>query len=62
MLSCMRELRAQRRHHIECRVHTGEFLEDANHAPIVFERVQPRPGQHVAACGWITVLRLVHVP
>ena len=56
------ELRGERRHYVERGVHGGKFLEHANHAPVVLERVQARPGKNVAARGRIAVLRLVHVP
>ena len=40
-------LRRQRGHHIERGVHARKFLEHADHAPVVLERVQARPRQHV---------------
>ena len=39
-----------------------KLLEHAHHAPVILERVQPRPRQHVAPARGIAVLRLVHVP
>src|ERR1700733_2934359 len=43
-------------------MHAGEFSQDFHHAPVIFERVQTRPRQHIAARERFAILRLVHVP
>src|SRR5256885_4276182 len=56
------ELQAERWNHVERRVKPREFLQNLDHAPVILERVQSRPGQNVAASLGIAILRLVHVP
>ena len=56
------ELRAQRRHDVERGMHAGKFLDHANHAPVILERMKARPRKHVAPGRGIAILRLVHVP
>ena len=55
-------LRRERRHHVERRMHAGEFLHDLHHSPVILQRVQARPRQHVAPRRRVAVLRLMHVP
>src|SRR3984957_19595835 len=43
-------------------MYARKFSQDFHHAPVIFERVQTRPRQHVAACERFAILRLVHVP
>ncbi len=56
------DLGGERRNKIEGRVNTGKFVEDLDHAPVIFEGVQARPGKQVLTGGRIAILRLVHVP
>ncbi len=56
------ELHSQRRHDIERGMHAGKFLDHADHAPVVLERMKARPRQHVTPGRRIAILRLVHVP
>jgi len=43
-------------------VEIGELAENFDHAPIIFQSVEPRPRQYVASCFRVAVLRLMHVP
>ena len=56
------ELQAQRRHHVKRGMKFRKFLEDLDHAPVIFKSMQTGPWQDVAPGFRITVLRLVHVP
>src|ERR1700687_2200837 len=56
------ELWSKRRHHMECRMHSREFLQHANHSPVILERMQARPREHIATRLRLTVERLVHMP
>ena len=47
---------------IEGSVNSGKFAQDFHHAPVVFQRVQPRPGEHVAPRPGVAILRLMHMP
>src|ERR1700722_11022933 len=56
------ELHAERRHNVKCGMNPREFLQHRYHAPIILERVKPRPGQDVPAGLRVPILRLVHMP
>ena len=56
------ELHSQRGHDIERGMHARKFLDHADHAPVILERVKARPRKHVTPGGGIAILRLVHVP
>jgi hypothetical protein len=43
-------------------VHSRKFPEHFNHAPVIFQRMEARPREHVTPGRGIPVLRLVHVP
>jgi hypothetical protein len=53
---------AKRGNEVEGGVNPGKFAEDFHHAPVIFQGVQARPGEHVTACGRVAILRLMHVP
>jgi len=56
------ELHAQRRHDVEGGMEVGEFAEDFDHAPVIFQGMQTRPREHVTPVFGVAVLRLMHVP
>ena len=56
------ELRPSARHHIEGGVELRKFVHHVHHAPVIFQSMQARPREHVAAAVRIAVLRLMHVP
>ena len=55
-------LHHQRRHQIEVLMNVRKLVQQLHHAVIVFERVQPHPGQAIFAGDQILVERLVLVP
>src|SRR6185295_11641245 len=56
------DLRHHGRNQIERLVYLGEFVQHADHAGVILQGVQARPGQFILAGPQILVERLVHVP
>ncbi len=56
------ELYAQPRHDVERGVKSRRFTKHLHHAPVILQRMQPRPRQDVLPGFRVAILRLVHVP
>jgi hypothetical protein len=56
------DLSDQRRHQIEGLMDVGEFVQQLDHAVVVFERMQAHPGQAVLSGDQILVERLMLMP
>src|SRR5947209_754360 len=52
----------QRRNKVEGLVNAGKFIQQLHHAEIVFECMEPYPGQPVLSGDQVLIVRLVHVP
>src|SRR5579884_11046 len=56
------KLRPERGNHVKRDVKFRESLEDPNHSPVVFQRVEAGPRKNVVLSLRVAVLRLMHVP
>jgi hypothetical protein len=56
------QLRSEGRNNVERGMQARELFDHSDHAPIILERMQARPGKNVAARGRVAILRLMHVP
>src|SRR5258708_30534843 len=56
------ELHAEGRDNGEGGMEVGKFAEHLDHAPIILEGMQARPGEDIASTFGVAVLRLMHVP
>ena len=56
------ELCGERGYDVDRGVDAWKFFKHAHHPPIVLDRVQAGPGQHVRPGGRVAILRLMHMP